>query len=86
MTYIFKSNKIGIPIRVAHAIDVFHSSNRQIYNLNMQFANKQHIKLQNYIQDKKIILELSLVTESISLKAPELSLPNVCGLHKTYYC
>ena len=26
MTYIFKSNKIGIPIRVAHAIDVFHSA------------------------------------------------------------
>ena len=35
---------------------------------------------------KKKILELSLVTESISLKAPVLSLPNVCGLHKTYYC
>ena len=60
----------------------------------MQFANMQHIKQQNYIQDKNIILvrtkkkilELSLVTESISLKAPVLSLPNVCGLHKTYYC
>ena len=52
----------------------------------MQYANMQHIKLQNYIQDKNIILELSLVTESISLKAPVLSLPNVCGLHKTYYC
>ena len=37
-------------------------------------------------QKKKKILELSLVTESISLKAPVLSLPNVCGLHKTYYC
>ena len=35
---------------------------------------------------KKKILELSLVTESISLKALVLSLPNVCGLHKTYYC
>ena len=52
----------------------------------MQYANMQHIKLQNYIQDKNIILELSLVTESISLKAPEFSLPNVCELHKTYYC
>ena len=30
--------------------------------------------------------KLALVTESISLKAPEFSLPNVCELHKTYYC
>ena len=35
---------------------------------------------------KKKKKKLALVTESISLKAPEFSLPNVCELHKTYYC
>ena len=57
----------------------------------MQYAICKHAahkaaELYSGRKKKKKILELSLVTESISLKAPVLSLPNVCGLHKTYYC